>query len=253
MKCLKQGILVLLLIVLSGVSHAEQAQTQYSGTRSGFEANEENYIIQHNLGMLRQFHESSIFMLKRYASLEALITAVDQNKDENEAYLVGTASLVPGAGQMINGDYLQGSLLLFATSISWASVQQLNYTKKRQKQYMHLLPYYYTSLALKNGVMTYSMLHASNRNYRDHRDRTQAMWTGMASIVPGVGQAINGQWLEAGAFLLAWSLATVATTHFEEKIFLNGDDSYLVRDPEPMPWAVAFLPGGLGLSYTTQW
>lgn len=253
MECIKKGIMVLFLLTLSCISPAEQANNDYTSGRSGFEANEENYIIQHNLGMLRQFHEGSIFMLKRYATLEALITAVDQNRDENEAYLVGTASLVPGAGQMINGDYLQGSLLLFATSISWASVQQLNYTKKRQKQYLHLLPYYYTSLALKNGVMTYSMLHASNRNYRDNRDRTQAMWTGMASIVPGVGQAINGQWLEAGAFFLAWSLSTVMTTHFEEKIFLNGDDSYLVRDPEPMPWAVAILPGGFGLSYTAQW
>ncbi len=206
-----------------------------------------------NLSNLRAFHEGAIFMLKRYAILEAEVRALEKGRQENQAFAIGAVSLVPGTGQLINHDYETGGLMLFTTTLSWTTVQQLAYTKKKQQQHLDLLPYYYLSLAVKNGVMTYAMLHAANQHYRTHHDKTAAMWTGMSSMLPGVGQAINGAWWEAGGFLVTWSLASLVNAALEEKIFVNSDDNYLVQDKSAPNWSLALLPGGALLGYTQRW
>ncbi len=213
----------------------------------------DNYPFEQNLDHLRVFQEGAIFMLKRYAILEAEVRALEKGRRENQAFAIGAGSLVPGAGQIINQDYVTGGLMLFTTTLSWTTVQQLAFTKKKQQQHLDLLPYYYISLAVKNGIMTYAMLHAANQHYRMHRDKTAAMWTGMSSMLPGVGQAINGAWWEAGAFLATWSLASLVNAALEEKIFINSDDSYLVQDKPSGDWSLAFLPGGALLGYTHRW
>jgi len=211
-----------------------------------------------DLTSLRHLHEGSLFLLKRYSALEALISAVNQGRTENQAFGIGASSVVPGAGQIINGDYLQGGLLLFASGLSSTTIRHLEYTRQRlPASDESLLPWYYASLTLRNGIVTYAMLHAANVSYRERRDRTYGMWTGMASMVPGVGQAINGDWWEGAAFFVGWTLSAVLTAHFEQALFQPGEDPYhVVNDPEnSTQWNVAWacLPGGAGLSFSKKW
>lgn len=246
MSIINKISMTLIITTLIMISSKVIAQTSWELTA-------EDYTKKNNFGGLREFHEGAIFIMKRYATLEALVIALEQNKPENEALGTGAASILPGVGQMINEDYLQGGLLLFATGMSWSTVQQLSFTKKKRKQYLHLLPLYYGSIILKNGIMTYSMLHAGNAQYRMDRDKTAAIWTGMSSIVPGVGQVINGDWWAGGGMFLAWSLAAVISGRLEENIFVNGDKQYLVEKQNNPAWSVAIVPGGLMMSLSQSW
>ncbi len=248
---LSLGMGLILFIASTGV--AADQNPNYTEMYKTFPNPSANFYAQTHLQNMRQLHEGTVFLLKRYAPLEALITAVELGRPDSESFWIGASSVVPGVGQMINQDYLQGSLLLFASSISWGTIRQLEYTRKRIPAGEHLQPLYYGSMALRNGIMTYAMLHATNSSYREHWDRTEAMWTGAASLVPGVGQAINGDWWEAGGLFVAWSLAAVLTSHLERQIYVSGDESYLVEKPDSPDWAVTWLPGGALFSMTTEW
>lgn len=206
------------------------------------------------LAPLRHLHEGFFFLYRRYAMLEALISAEDRVRSENQAFWIGAASWVPGAGQMINGDTLQGSLLLIASGLSAATVRHLEFTRRQLPGGSDWLPWYYAALTLRNGVISYSMLHAANAAYRGRRDRTAAMWTGAASVIPGVGQAINGDWWEAAGFFSAYVLSAAVSLQFEKCIYPAGNDpSYLAgrgRDPQVN---LAWLPGGAMVSITAEW
>jgi len=244
--------LLILILCFTMKTNAQDLNSDYNNKYNRYTCQQESFL-QMQLQNLRQLHEGAIFILKRYATLEALISAVDHGQKENDAFWIGTASLIPGAGQMINEDYLQGGLLLFISSLSWSTIRQLEFTRKRRQENQELLPFYYSAVILRNGIMTYAMLHATNKSYRTHHDRTAAMWTGMASLVPGAGQAVNGDWWEASALFVSWSAAVILTSYLEEQIFLSGDEGYLVKTPEPSRWSVACLPGGVSLLYTVSW
>jgi hypothetical protein len=251
----KHLLLAVLVILTSGnAAFAQSPENDPGNPYTIQEMRGELPALHFHMKNIRRFHESGIFLLKRYATLEALITALDQEKTENQAFGIGAASLLPGTGQIINKDYLQGGLLLFSTGLSFATIRQLEYTRQRREGSGNLLPWYYSALAVRNGIMTYAMLHASCVHFREHHDRTAAMWTGAASIVPGVGQAVNGDWWEAGGLFIAWSLASVITTRLETHVFINDDEAYLVNHQEKIQWSIAWLPGGgMGLNLTTAW
>lgn len=248
-----------ILLTLAVISFIFQGNNCWPQTGDAYYTYENNGGVEKEpyqdaqISELRQLHEGAIFILKRYATLEALITAVENGRSENEGFWIGTASLIPGVGQMINHDYLQGGLLLFTSTVSWGTVHQLDFTRARQSGSDSMLPLYYSSLFLQNGLMTYAMLHAANKSYRVHRDRTAAMWTGTASLVPGVGQAINGDWWEASGLLVAWGLSTLLVSYCESACFTEGNESYLVRAPENPSWTLSWVPGGAALSFTTGW
>ncbi len=249
------GLAILFLSLTSGnAALAQSSETDPGNPYSMTEMRGEQPALLLHMKNIRRFHETGIFFFKRYATLEALITALDQGKTVNQAFGIGAASLIPGTGQMINEDYIQGGLLLFATGLSFTTIRQLEYTRQRRKNCGGVLPWYYSALAVRNGIMTYAMLQASHVHFLDHHDRTAAMWTGAASILPGVGQAVNGDWWEAGGLFLAWSLASVFTTRLETQIFINDDEAYLVNRQEKIQWSIAWLPGGaMSLNLTTVW
>ncbi len=250
-KAITVAMSILLLVFKGYCSHVEAAGNNYT-----YEDNEgmaRDPLIHAQLSDIRLLHEGAIFLLKRYATLEALITAVEIGRSENEGFWIGAASAIPGAGQMINRDYLQGSLLLFASTLSWGTVQQLEFTRARKTGDESMLPLYYSSLVLRNGIMTYAMLHATNASYREHHDRTMAMWTGAASLLPGTGQAINGDWWEAAGLFVAWGLSAALVTYFETALFEVGDEGYLVESPQAPEWDVSWVPGGATLSVTVGW
>ncbi len=207
-----------------------------------------------SLERMRRVHEVSVFLLRHYSMLEALITAVEDGNPENDAFWIGSASILPGAGQMINHDYLQGGLLLFASGLSWTTIDETDFLRPRRTPRPDLLPWYYVSRLASNGIMTYAMMHACNASYRDHRDRTAAMWTGTASIVPGVGQAINGQWWEAAGFFFAWALSAYLTNELERGLVPPGQEAtYLTRPHEGLAWSVSWLPGGARVNLQAKW
>jgi hypothetical protein len=202
---------------------------------------------------LRELHESAIFLMKRYATLQALVRAEELGRKENDAFLIGTSSVIPGVGQMINQDYTQGGILLFASSLSWTTAEHLSLTRPRYRD-QEFVSYYYASLFLRNSIMTYAMLHASNASYRQNRNGSAALWTGSASLVPGVGQAINHDWWEAAGFFTAWAAAAFLTSYCQEQAFVDlQDKSYLVEKTEPLPLSVAWIPGGAALEYHRTW
>lgn len=244
---------VFLFILIGIILAVESSYCQENITQSPWEKGSGNYTKEDNLADLREFHEGTLFLLKRYATLEALVTARQQKRLENESFAIGTASLLPGAGQMINQDYVQGGLLLFTTMTSWGTVQQLNFTKQKKGQYDQVLPWYYTALVIRNGIMTYAMLHASNAHFREHQNKSSAIWTGMSSLLPGVGQAINNDWWSAAGMVVAWSLATVWTSDLEDKIYFNSNDNYLVEKDSTTKLSLACLPGGVMLDLTHHW
>ncbi|MCK5243273.1 hypothetical protein KAR34_12565 [bacterium] len=246
------GSILMISLLSTNLVKAQNSEQTYQPAYPGMKNQQHESFLFMQLSNLRELHESSIFLLKRYATLEAIITAVERGEKENDAFWIGTSSLLPGVGQMINEDYLQGGLLLFVAGMSWGTVGQLEFTRKRQPENQSLLPFYYSALVLRNGIMTYAMLHATNCSYREQRDRTAALWTGMASMVPGVGQAINSDWWEAGGLFVAWSAATVLTYYLENSIYISGDEGYLVES-EDCEWSVAWLPGGAGLLFRTTW
>jgi len=210
----------------SAGNHA-YAESGFYGEGDHFPSVDQESFLQEQMQDLRLLHEGTFFLLKRYATCEAMLTAMDRGREDQEAYWIGAASLLPGAGQMINQDYLQGSLLLLAATVSFGTVRQLEFTRKKQTGAESFMPLYFSSLLLRNGIMTYAMLHATNKQYAQNHDRTAAMWTGMASMVPGVGQAINQNWWEAGGFFTAWAAATILTSYFEEQIYITGNEGYL--------------------------
>jgi hypothetical protein len=230
---------------------AQNTETNY--TYGNNESGERDPVLDTQLTNLRIFHEGAIFVLKRYATMEALISAVEDGHSENEGFWIGASSVIPGTGQMINQDYLQGGLLLFTTALSWGTVNQLAFTRVKRSGSDSILPLYYSSLVLRNGIMTYAMLHAANKSYRVQHDRTVAMWTGTASLLPGTGQAINGDWWEAAGLFISWGLAAALVSHFETAVYETGDEGYLVKSPEENDWAVSWVPGGATLSYTMGW
>jgi hypothetical protein len=203
---------------------------------------------------LRNFHEGAIFVLRRYATLEALITAVDKGRSENQAFLIGASSLVPGVGQFINQDNLQGGLLLFASGISWGTLGHLGPAHRSRRGQASAEAVHYAAMIARNGIMTYSMLHAANACYRARRDRTAAMWTGTASLLPGAGQAINGNWWEAGGFAAAWALTAWASSSIEPPFEIRGDERSAGRQDSASPvWNLAWLPGGAALQVAWDW
>jgi hypothetical protein len=244
------GCILVVGFLCAGIGNAQNPDVSYQPSYQGTNQQQESFLFM-QLSELREMSEGSIFLLKRYATLEALITAVDRGEKENDAFWIGSSSLVPGVGQMINEDYLQGGLLMFAAGMSWGTVSQLEFTRKRQPENQGLLPFYYSALVLRNGIMTYAMLHAANSSFRKEHDRTAAMWTGMASMVPGVGQAINGDWWEASGLFVAWSGATILTYYLENSLYISGDEGYLVESDTQ--WSVAWLPGGAAVSFKTTW
>jgi hypothetical protein len=202
------------------------------------------------LGFLREMGEGALFTLQRYATLEALITAVDRGQQENQAFLIGASSIIPGVGQFINADYLQGGLLLFSDSIAGTTANQLAYTRHTKSEMTS--PAYYSVVALKNGIMLYATLHAANSSYRARHDRTRAMWTGMASIVPGVGQAINGDWWEAGGLAVTWLVTAMLAAEFENSSRMENKNLTVNKDSEST-WSIALLPDCTGVMVTKQW
>lgn len=250
-KAVTVAISLLLLIFKGYCLQVEAADNYY--TYGDNDSMARDPLIHAQLSDIRLLHEGAVFLLKRYATLEALITAVEKGRSENEGFWIGTASVIPGAGQMINRDYLQGSLLLFASTLSWGTVQQLEFTRARKTGVESMLPLYYSSLVLRNGMMTYAMLHATNASYRKHHDRTMAMWTGAASLLPGTGQAINGDWWEAAGLFVGWGLSAALVTYLETALFEAGDEGYLVKSPGDPEWAVSWVPGGATLNVTVGW
>jgi hypothetical protein len=243
------------LLITAGVRAEETIEPAAAMPEAAFSpAQDSQAAPAADLAPLRRLHEGAYFLLKRYAMMEALTAAVDHGRSENQAFAVGTASWIPGVGQFINGDNLQGGLLLGAAGMSSLTIRQLEFTRRQRPGTGDLLPVYYGLLAVRNGVMAYAMLHATNANYRARHDRTAALWTGTASILPGVGQAINGQWWEAAAFLAVYTGSALLTARVEEEIFPSGDDrSYWVRGQEGLRCQVACLPGGAALTLTTDW
>ncbi|MEW6515854.1 MAG: hypothetical protein AB1439_02965 [candidate division FCPU426 bacterium] len=240
-----------IFINIGNYCFAQKAESNYA-----IENNESDGQIvsnSHYLSELRILHEGAIFIFKRYATLEALISARENGSEENQCFWIGASSLVPGVGQMINHDYLQGGLLLFASSLSWSTVHQLEFTRKRQSGTEAFQPFYIASLFLRDGIMTYAMLHATNRHYREYHDRTAAMWTGTASLLPGLGQAINGDWWEAGGLFAGWALSTAVVSYFESMIFQSGNDSLLVEETEHPRFNICWVPGGATLGVTIGW
>jgi len=152
-----------------------------------------------NLEGLYNLNDGVTFLLQRYATLEALVAALQQGRMENQAFAIGAASMVPGAGQFINGDYTQGGLLLLADSMAGINANQLAFSRHKPRHAEWALGYY-SAEALRNGIMLYATLHAANASFRARQNHSAAMWTGAASVVPGVGQAINGNWWEAAGF-----------------------------------------------------
>lgn len=206
-------------------------------------------------GTLRSLHEGALFLLGHYAMLESCITANEQGRLENQAFLIGGASLaVPGTGQMINRDFLQGSLLLYSGMISWATVQQLGAEPRAMARNFQLRPWYYSALALRGLIMNYAMLQAANVSYREHRDRTAAMWTGAASMLPGAGQAVNGDWWEAAGFLASWILFAGLTSVWEREMRAPQDTPALsAQSGDELRCSPALLPNGGGLILSSEW
>lgn len=238
--------LTAVLLAAAGSAFASEA------VENPYRSGERGQVPIQRLEPLRDLQEGAVFLLKRYATLEALITAQESGRSDNDAFWIGAASLVPGAGQMINQDYLQGGLLLFSSGLAWSSFQELDFTRPKMR-YPDAAPYYYAALALRDGIMTYATLHAANSRYRQTRDRTSAMWTGTASLIPGVGQAINGQYWEAAAMFAAWAGAAYLTASLEEVVYGGpGEPASLVRDSEPS-LTVAWLPAGAALQFTASW
>jgi hypothetical protein len=204
------------------------------------------------LDSLRELHDGALFVLQRYATLEAVVTALERERQENQAFLIGASSLIPGVGQMINGDYLQGGLLLFADGMSGATVNQLAYTRRPNRR--QETPMYFLTETVQNGLMVYATLHAANASYREHHDRTAAMWTGLASVVPGAGQAINGNWWEAGGLFAGWVATSWLMTALENAT--PAESATTVKAPEApnqTHWALALLPGGAYLNVNYEW
>jgi len=203
-----------------------------------------------NLEGLREFNEGAAFLLQRYATLEAMVGALQSGRLENQAFAIGAASVVPGAGQMINGSYQLGGLLLFADSVSGISANQLAFAQRKPRHAEWALGYYSAEI-LRNGVMLYATLHAANASYRMHQNHSAAMWTGAASVVPGVGQAINGNWWEAGGFFAAWAASSALAMDMESRVYGEPDKNLTtVSTPEPS-WSVAVLP--LGIAVNVAW
>ena len=102
-------------------------------------------------------------------------------------------------------------------------------------------------MALREGITLYATLHAANASYRAHQDRTAAMWTGAASVVPGVGQAINGNWWEAAGFAAVWMATAAWTTDMERRYYSNADEEKSVSpvSGEKISWSFAILPMGI--------
>ena len=205
------------------------------------------------LAPLRRFHEGALFAYQRYAMLDALLGAVRRGRPENEAFWIGTASLaVPGAGQFLNDDPLQGGLLLAGGVFSWATVNRLAFTRPRPAAGGPVWAYFGTA-GLRDALMSYAMMHAANARFRADRDRSAAMWTGAASMVPGVGQAINGDWWEAAGFFAAWAGTALAAAALEERVYPDGSPASFVRRRETPAWRLAWLPGGAAVIHTTRW
>ncbi|NTV51992.1 MAG: hypothetical protein HGA76_03110 [Candidatus Firestonebacteria bacterium] len=196
---------------------------------------------------LRDFNEGAVFLLQRYASLEAVVGALQAGRQENQALAIGAASLIPGVGQMINGDYSQGGLLLFADSVAGINANQLAFSRKKIPQTEWSLGYY-SSLALRDGIMLYATLHATNANYRAHQNRTQALWTGTASVLPGAGQAINGQWWEAAGFLGAYVAVAIWAANMEDHFYAEPEKATAGVSDQQSSWSFAVLPMGIMVS-----
>jgi hypothetical protein len=244
--------LIIIPIVIASLLLSLKCYSENNKGQESVGISEDSYSS-NKLNDLRRLHEDAIFILKRYATLEALITANIQGREENSSFYIGISSLIPGTGQIINQDYLQGGLLLFASAMSWSTVNELEFTRKRQVTGQSLLPLYYSMIFAQNGLMTYSMLHAANEKYREQHNRTAAMWTGLASIIPGVGQAINKEWWAAAGFFAAWTAITVVTLSLDESIFTNGDENYLVNQNNDYDLNISCLPGGAGAILKVYW
>jgi hypothetical protein len=199
---------------------------------------------------LHNFDEAALFLLQRYATLEGLVGALRAGRMENQAFAIGTASVIPGAGQMINGDYRQGGLLLLADSVAGINANQLAFSMRKARHQEWGLGYYSASI-LQNGVMLYATLHAANASYRTHQDSSRAMWTGVASVVPGAGQAINGNWWEAAGFFAAYSVATVWATDMENHFYGTLDKNSAEASGQNTTWSVSVLP--MGLAVKAEW
>ena len=189
------------------------------------------------------FNNSAVQLLRHYAMVEALVTAVRQEKEASKAFAIGASSYIPGVGQMINNDSLQGSLLLFSASIAGVNAKKLQYTVNRTVKEPELLIPYYAVKGINNMILWYSLLHAANSKYIKTHDHTAAIWTGMASHLPGLGQAINGDWWEAGGFLLASALCSLIELSLEDKVYLSSDEASVVaKNKSNITWDFACLP-----------
>ncbi len=204
---------------------------------------------------LRRLHSAGGLALRAFSSLDALVGAVDHGgRPETQAFWIGAASsLVPGSGQWINGDALTGGLMLFTAGLSASTLNALPPERSTRDEQIPTVLAYRTVSAVRDGLTTYAMLQAANTRYRNHRDRSASLWTGAASILPGVGQAINGEWWAAGGFLLAWALTAVAAADLESRLFTTRDLPGLLAEEDRTSWSHAWLPGGAVLGVRRTW
>lgn len=204
---------------------------------------------------LRRLHAAGGLLLRGFSSLDALVGAVDRgDRPETQAFWIGAASaVVPGSGQLINGDAVPGGLMLFTAGLSTATLATLPPEHRPRSGQGATVLAYHTVVAVRDGLTTYAMLQAANTRYRNGRDRSAALWTGASSILPGIGQAINGEWWAAGGFLLAWALTAVAAADLESRVFTTRDLPGLLADDAGTSWSVAWLPGGAELRLRYSW
>jgi hypothetical protein len=204
---------------------------------------------------LRKLHSGGLFLLQTYSGLDALIGAANvEGRSENQAFLIGASSaLVPGTGQLINGDYASGGLMLFAAGMSAATLGMLPPERRPRAGLDATWLAYQSALAVRNGIMAYAMLQAANTHYRNTRDRSASMWTGTASILPGAGQAINREWWAAAGLFVTWSLSVVAAASLESQVFTTRDLPGMVTDSEAVSWSVSCLPEGVALFVSRPW
>jgi hypothetical protein len=226
-----------------------QARGDESPAAPGAPSGAKQEIQASRLAGLRDLNEGAVFLLQRYATLDALVGALQAGRPENQAFAIGAASVVPGAGQFINGAYTPGALMLLGGSVAGINANQLAFSRRRPRHPEWGLAYYSSEL-LRNSVMLYATLHAANASYRARADRSAALWTGAASVVPGAGQAVNHDWWEAAGFLGAYALSAALAADMENRFYAPADKAPGPVSDQSISWSLAILPTGLAVNAT---
>jgi hypothetical protein len=198
---------------------------------------------------LRDFNTNTFFLLKHYAQLEAMVGSLKRNDAQEKPFWIEVASTVPGVGQMINNNYPLGGTLLFAALTSTATISQLGIPPKANAKRGDIYYLHQGFNTLEEAIITYAMLHATNANFIANQNGSQAMRTGTASIVPGVGQAINGDWGSAAGFFANWALVAYVTGELESQM-QNTEKQDLMVEKDRNGLEIALIPAGAAMHYT---